>query len=62
MEISSTTTKRCERLYMRIDGSSAPEMQEHLETNLKRERYNPASTFTSSAFPATWRRSAPSDL
>jgi anti-sigma B factor antagonist len=42
MEFSSREMKRCELVYVggRIDSSTAPVMQEHLDAILKRGRYN----------------------
>ena len=42
MEFSSKEMKRCEIAYVRgrVDSSTAPEMQEHLNSLVKRGRYN----------------------
>ncbi len=42
MEFSSKEMKRCDVIYLggRIDGSNAPEMQEHLDAILNRGRNN----------------------
>jgi anti-sigma B factor antagonist len=42
MEFSSKEMKRCEIAHIggRIDSSTAPELQEHLEAFMKRGRYN----------------------
>jgi anti-sigma B factor antagonist len=42
MEFSSKEMKRCELVYIggRVDSSTAPEMQEHLNGLLKRGRHN----------------------